>query len=80
MKGILIFLSAFIVIFILYSLFILTITERNTGHLPNSFTEERISPLKVKWSISKIDSLSASENYRFTIDNYYKDSAPKRQI
>ena len=80
MKNLFIFLSAFIVIFLLYSLFIYTITRKNKEHPPNSYQVNNVSALRVKLSIEQIDSLSASENYKFTIANYYKDSVPKRQI
>lgn len=77
MRSILIFLSAFVVIFLMYSLFVYTLTEKKNEQFQNSQVEEKITPLKEKLSIDQIDSLSASENYKFTIENYYKDVSPK---
>ena len=77
MRSFLTFLSAFVVIFIMYSLFFITLTERNSDHVPNIYSGENISPLKIKMSIEQIDSLTAFENYKFTAANYYKDNISK---
>jgi hypothetical protein len=73
MRTLFTFLSAFIVIIILYTLFIITAKQENNEHQPLSGAVNSISPLKIKMSIGQIDSLSANENYGFTIGNYYRD-------
>lgn len=78
MKSFLIFLSAFVVILVLFSLAAFTLIENNNEHHANSNTSTSMTALKAKLSIDQIDSLSAFENYRFTIENYYKDSAPRK--
>ena len=77
MRSFLIFLSAFIVIFMTYTLFLITLTERNNDHFSNRDSGKDISPLKIKMSIEQIDSLTAFENYKFTIANNYKDNVIK---
>jgi hypothetical protein len=82
MRNFLTFLSAFILIFLLYSLFFLTVTRINKNNATsiNSYNNKNVLSRKVKWSIEQIDSLTASENYRFTIQNYYKDYMPTKAI
>ena len=77
MRSFLTFLSAFVVIFMMYSLFFITLTERNSDHVPNTYSGKNISPLKIKMSIEQIDSLTAFENYKFTIANNYRDNVVK---
>jgi hypothetical protein len=79
MRSFLTFLSAFVVIFMMYSLFIITLTENNSDHFPNTYAGKIISPLKIKMSIEQIDSISAFENYKFTAANYYRDNFIKNK-
>jgi hypothetical protein len=77
MRSFLIFLTAFIVIFMVYSLFFITLTEKNNDHFQNKYSGKIISSLKIKMSIEQIDSLTAFENYKFTIANNYKNNVIK---
>jgi hypothetical protein len=77
MRSLLIFLSAFIVIFMTYTLFFITLTEKNNDHVQNRYSGSNVSPLKIKMSIEQIDSLTAFENYKFTAANYYRDNISK---
>jgi hypothetical protein len=75
MRTLFVFLSAFIVIFLIYTLFIITTTQKNAEHPSISENAETTTPMKIKMSIDQIDSISAFENYSFTVGNYYKDAA-----
>jgi hypothetical protein len=82
MRSFLSFLSALIVILLLYSLFYLTVTGSNRNRASSTITntDKNLSSWKNRSSIQQIDSLTAFENYRFTIANYYKDSVPKKAV
>jgi hypothetical protein len=64
----------------LYSLFFYSVTRENGKNedQTNSYSNENISAQKVKLSIQQIDSITAFENYKFTIENYYNDVVPKK--
>jgi hypothetical protein len=80
MRSFLTFLSSFLVILLLYSLFFYTVSRNTkiTENLSNSCTNENLLARKAKLSIVRIDSLTAFENYKFTIANYYRDYIPKK--
>ena len=88
MRSFLIFLSVFIVFALVYYLLFYTITYKTkdikftdsgsrTIYPQNSFVYKISEYLQVKLSMKQIDSLTAFENYKFTIANYYKDVVPK---
>jgi hypothetical protein len=80
MRSFLTFLSSFMVILLLYSLFFYTVSQNTkiAENLSNSCTNENLLARKTKLSIMRIDSLTAFENYKFTIANYYRDYIPKK--
>jgi hypothetical protein len=78
MRTFIAFLSSLIVVVLLYTLFFDSVTRKakKDDHLLKSYTIENASARKVKLSMEQIDSLTAFENYKFTIENYSRDVVP----
>ena len=73
MRNFLTFLSALVVILLVYSLFYLTVTRSNKNRASSTITniDKNLSSWINRLSIQQIDSLTAFENYKFTIANSY---------
>lgn len=80
MRGFLIFLSVFIVFAFVYLLLFDTITYKTKHSInQNLILNESSQNWKLKLSMKQIDSLTAFENYKFTINNYSKDAVPVKK-
>jgi hypothetical protein len=80
MRSFLIFLSVLIVFVLVYYVFLDTIINKakNSNYPQKSVTYKSDEYRIVKLSMRQIDSLTAFENYRFTLENYIMDSMPQK--
>jgi hypothetical protein len=78
MRKISVFLSVLIVFVLIYFLFFYTISfkSKDKNIRANSIVYKNAEFMIHKLSMKQIDSLTAFENYKFTIENYYKDVVP----
>jgi hypothetical protein len=82
MRNLLVILSAFLVFALIYFLGFYSIAHepKTNKILANSLIFDNSEFLHHKLSMKQIDSLTAVENYKFTIENYYRDVLPIKSI
>ena len=80
MRKFSVLLSVLILFVLVYFLFFYSVTykSKNNNIQANSNLDKNSEYMIRKLSMKQIDSTTAFENYRFTIENYYKDVAPVR--
>ena len=80
MRKFSVLLSVLILFVLIYFLFFYSVTykSKDTNIRTRSIVDKNTEYMSHKLSMKQIDSLTAFENYKFTIDNYYKDVVPVR--